>query len=65
MYEGEVKADKKDLMIICEDILVKILTYLQHWRSNNATRSNVVFLLSVLSSILKDAESNEEQLHNR
>jgi len=45
MFEDEVKNDKQDLLIICDDILVKILTYLQHWRSNNASRSNVVFLL--------------------
>ena len=28
MYEEEVKPDKKDLLIICEDLLVKILAYL-------------------------------------
>jgi hypothetical protein len=45
MFEDEVKADKKDLLIRGEDIIVKILNYLQHWRSNNAARSNVIFLL--------------------
>jgi hypothetical protein len=62
MYEEDVKPDKKDLLIICEDLLVKILTYLQHWRSNQAAKSSVVFLLQVLCSILKDGETSEEEL---
>lgn len=36
-----------------EDIIVKILTYLKNWEVNKARKSNVIFILRVLSNILK------------
>ena len=39
------------------DIIVKILTYLEFWKTNGASRENIIFILKVLSAILKDTEN--------
>lgn len=62
MFQDDVKVDCRDLLICNSDIIVKILVYLQFWRTNGASRSNVIFILRVLSAILKDSmgEGDEE-----
>lgn len=63
MFKNDKKNETKDLLLTNSDIIVKILSYLEFWRTNNASRENVVFILNVLSAILKDTE--EDELYHR
>ena len=59
MFESNIQGEQKDLLLVNEDIIVKILNYLQNWEEKQASKANVIFMLSVLSAILKSA--NDEQ----
>jgi inositol 1,4,5-triphosphate receptor type 3 len=59
MFQKEPKGEQKDLLLNNEDIIVKILTYLQNWELNKASKANVIFILRVLSAILKPERISE------
>ena len=59
MFQTDIKTEQKDLLLNNEDIIVKILTYLKDWEINKASKTNVIFILRVLSAILKPADPNE------
>lgn len=54
MFKEDNRPEAKDLLLTNEDIIVKILAYLQYWKTNTASKENVIFILNVLSTILKD-----------
>ena len=60
MFQKDVNGDQKDLILNNDDIIVKILTYLQKWDINKASKTNVIFILRVLSAILKSSKTHEE-----
>ncbi|CAD8153241.1 unnamed protein product [Paramecium pentaurelia] len=57
MFKDDKRKEAKDLLLTNSDIIVKILTYLEFWRTNGASRENIIFILKVLSAILKDTEN--------
>ncbi|CAK81773.1 unnamed protein product (macronuclear) [Paramecium tetraurelia] len=57
MFKDDRKQEVKDLLLTNSDIIVKILTYLEFWKTNGASRENIIFILKVLSAILKDTEN--------
>lgn len=57
MFKDDKRREVKDLLLTNSDIIVKILTYLEFWRTNGASRENIIFILKVLSAILKDTEN--------
>lgn len=57
MFKDDKRKEVKDLLLTNSDIIVKILTYLEFWRTNGASRENIIFILKVLSAILKDTEN--------
>lgn len=68
MFQSQVNGEQKELLLNNEDIIVKILTYLQNWEANRASKANVIFILRVLSAILKadDAElAQRQRLYNK
>ncbi|CAD8076144.1 unnamed protein product [Paramecium sonneborni] len=64
MFKDDRRQEVKDLLLTNSDIIVKILTYLEFWKTNGASRENIIFILKVLSAILKDTENElyERQL---
>lgn len=57
MFKEDKKSEVKDLLLTNSDIITKILAYLEFWKTNGASRENVIFILKVLSAILKDTET--------
>lgn len=55
---------QKDIVLECEDILYKILNFLEYWRQKNGKKQNVVFLLKVLCNVLKIRPSSFELENN-
>ena len=55
MFKDDKKKEVKDLLLTNSDIIVKILTYLEFWKTNGASRENIIFILKVLSAILKNS----------
>lgn len=68
MFKEDKKSEVKDLLLTNSDIITKILAYLEFWKTNGASRENVIFILKVLSAILKDTETelyDRQVLFNR
>jgi inositol 1,4,5-triphosphate receptor type 3 len=64
MFKDDKQPEVRDLLLTNADIIVKILAYLEFWRTNGASKENVIFILNVLNAILKDVK-NDEELNER
>ena len=56
MFQSEVKGDQKDLLLASEDIIIKLLYFIEYWKQNRAEKKNVVFVLQILAKILKGTD---------
>ncbi|CAD8158586.1 unnamed protein product [Paramecium pentaurelia] len=50
----------KDLIISRDDIIVKLLNYIEHWKVRNASRHTVIFIIKSIRALLEI--KNEKQL---
>lgn len=62
MFQSDIKGDQKELLLVNDDIIIKIVVYLQFWEQNRASKTNVIFILKVLTAILKEVSMDEEAL---
>lgn len=51
-----VKKNQRDIALTSDDLLQKILTYIEFWRMKKAPLKSVVFVLKTLNNILLDAD---------
>lgn len=42
----------KDLIISRDDIIVKLLNYIEHWKVRNASRHTVIFIIKSIRALL-------------
>lgn len=62
MFQSDVKSDQKDLLLNTEDIIIKLLYFIEFWKQNRAQKKNVIFVLKILTKILDDAQDDPEEL---
>jgi hypothetical protein len=44
-----------------EDIIVKLLYFIEYWKQNRAEKRNVIFVLQILAKILNGAITGENE----
>jgi len=62
MFQTDIKGDQKDLLLTIEDIIVKLLFFIEYWKQNRAEKKNVIFVLQILTKILKQSSPEELEL---
>lgn len=58
MFHPAKTQEQKELIITTEDIILKILSYLEFWRQRGAHLETVLFLLDIFSCILNKEEGD-------
>lgn len=59
-YDTTEDPKKLDFLINSDDILIKIINYIEFWREKNVTAQNLIYNLNLLSSFFKHV--SDEQL---
>ena len=66
MFSSDITSgDQKELLLNSEDILIKLLYFIEFWKQNQARKKNVVFVVKILQRILKECLGDEEELTER
>jgi len=60
IYDVTEDPKRLDFLINTDDVLVKTLHYVEFWRENNVTISNLIYIMDFLSVFFKT--SDEEKL---
>jgi hypothetical protein len=42
-----LKNDKKELILEPDDLIIKLLNYVEFWKQKKASKSNIIFLLQI------------------
>jgi len=59
MYDLNEDPNKAEFLIHTDDILIKLLHYIQFWRENNINAKNLISILSFLSNFLKSPHNDK------
>ena len=59
---SENKEHEMDLALINEDLLIKILNYLELWREKKVEKNMVIFLLQIISTLLKQDKDDSSKI---
>lgn len=65
MFQSEVKGDQKDLLLNSEDLLFKLLNFIEFWKQNHSQQKNVIFVIKAMYKILMQCEDDGEELVER
>ena len=57
MFTGPNDIRLQEILISKEDLIVKILKFLQFWKQTIATKSTVVFIIKSLRNLIELAET--------
>ena len=61
MFNTEVTDIRlRELLIGKDDIVIKLLQYIQHWKTRGANRGTIIFILKSIRSLILSGDKNEK-----
>jgi hypothetical protein len=65
MFEGQKEDVRlRELLVSKDDIIVKLLQYIQYWKAKRANRNTIIFILKSIRSLVSTgskAEGDEKE----
>ncbi|KAL4447069.1 hypothetical protein ABPG74_013921 [Tetrahymena malaccensis] len=64
MFQTPNQQRKRDIILTSDDILSKILKFIEFWRQKNVPMKSVIFVMKIMNYIIKNAFSIQEEDEN-
>lgn len=56
MFEGPDDVRLKEILVNKDDIIIKLLQYMQYWKARRASKSTIIFLLKSICALISNVE---------
>jgi hypothetical protein len=52
MFEGKDDIREREILISKDDIITKLLRYIQYWKAKKANRNTIIFILNSIRTLM-------------